>query len=371
MSNHILAGGEPVKSTNLFESVVEMMDAGPLSIDWSNETEIAKRSLCYALGLLLSGNLDELVPEIAVFLCDSLNRVNSGKVPDRLIEKYCRIRDHTLLQKSKFIKKSKLSREEVRVGREKYLRTEYALCLTDFLIIPKPCCKLVRLAPLIPAVAAGLPAIPLIAYAAERLANFINDPLEPYQFNCTRVGNSWLHRLGIYLLHQCQVQSTPPNRSLIRLMSLVSPPPSASVKSGKATRYSDYLADPPQAYYLHEAPPHQAVGIALALELLGEFDANRQGVHYRRVERAVAFYAISLLNGKQPSIKGVQRTSGLSWADAKKLVDRPFFRKLVFAHQCRLLTFEPEPCPECEALARRLADQGTSTQVMASSESHW
>ena len=104
------------------------------------------------------------------------------------------------------------------------------------------------------------------------------------------------------------------------LMSLVTPPPSGSVKSGKAARYSDYPANPRPVHYLHETPPAQAVGTALALELLGEFDANRQGEHFRRVERAAAYYAGSILNGPSPSIKSIQLASGLSWADTKFLV---------------------------------------------------
>jgi hypothetical protein len=243
---------------------------------------------------------------------------------------------------------------------------------TAFLLLHRPCCRLVQTAWLIPAIAAGVPAIPLVAYAAERFADFINGPVEPYKFDCTPVGNSWLHRLGLYLLHQCRIQRIPPNDSLIRLMSLVTPPPSASVKSGKATRYSDYLSDPPQACYLHEAPPNKAVGMALALELLGEFDANRQGEHYRRIERAVAYYGNCQFNGKQPSVKGIQRHSGLSWADAKAIIDRPFFGHLVFQYQCRYLTLDPEPCPDCEALARRLdTEDGVSGQFMRSSESSW
>jgi hypothetical protein len=98
-------------------------------------------------------------------------------------------------------------------------------------------------------------------------------------------------------------------------MSLVSLPPSASVKSGKASRLSDYLSDPPKTFFLHEHPPDTAVGMALALELMGEFDANRQGEHFRRVERAVAHYAMRLLDGSSASAKSVQRASGLSWTE--------------------------------------------------------
>jgi hypothetical protein len=171
-------------------------------------------------------------------------------------------------------------------------------------------------------------------------------------------------------LHECEAQSVAPNSRLVRLMSLVSLPPSASVKSGKATRYYDYLACGNYPHYLHEAPPAQAVGKALALELLGEFDPNRQGEHFRRIERAVAYYSHSILNGGKASIKGVQRASGLSWADARTVISRPFFSQLVFEHQCRSLVVEP--CPECEELGRRLAGNlGDANASLLSSESSW
>ena len=224
----------------------------------------------------------------------------------------------------------------------------------DFLLFHKPCCRLVQVAWLIPAIASGMPAIPLIAYAAEELADFLNDPVEPLEHNRIPIGNSWLHRLGIYLLHQCNAQSIPPDPRLIRLMSLVSLPPSSSVKSGKATRCSDYLAYGERPHYLHEASPALAAGTVLALELLGEFDANRQEEHSRRVELAVAFYAHSLLNGNKPSVKSLQRKSGLSWSDANKLVRRPFFSKLVFEYQCRYLFYKPvaRSCHACAAIGR-------------------
>jgi hypothetical protein len=100
--------------------------------------------------------------------------------------------------------------ETIRQARERYYHAQWALCLVDFLLLHKPCCRLAQIAWLIPELAADIPAIPLVAYAAEQLADFINDPVEPVQCDCTPIGNSWLHRLGIYLLHQCNAQSTPP-----------------------------------------------------------------------------------------------------------------------------------------------------------------
>jgi hypothetical protein len=151
-------------------------------------------------------------------------------------------------------------------------------------------------------------------------------------------------------------------------MSLVSLPPSSSVKSGKATRCSDYLACGKNPHYLHEAPPARAMGTLLALELLGEFDANRQEEHFRRVELAAAFYGQSLLNGTKPSVKSLQRASGLSWLDANKLISRPFFGRLVFEYQCRYLLVEQ--CA-CGAVGRALADQSDPSAAVHSPGSSW
>jgi hypothetical protein len=218
--------------------------------------------------------------------------------------------------------------------------------------------------------------VPLVTYAAERLADFINNrevtnkTAGSMRLDCTPIGNSWLHRLGTYLLHQCWAHSIPPDPRLIRLMSLVSLPPSASVKNGKATRYSDYLLEAKEPYFLHEAPPAHAVGTALALELLGEFDANRQGEHFRRIERAAAFYGHSFLNGIRPSINRIARASGLSWAEANKLVSRPFFSRLVFEYQCRSLSIEP--CDACDALGTTLSERSDpSLAVGRSPGSSW
>ena len=197
-----------------------------------------------------------------------------------------------------------------------------------------------------------------MAYALEALADLMNDPTSPFRPDCTSVGNSWLHRLGIYLLHHCSVEGLPPDPSLVRVMSLVALPPSASIKSGKATRIHDYLSNSEYPRYLHYASAAQAVGKALALELLDELDANRQTEHFRRIERAVAFYAVQLINGAtEPSIKSIEVASGLSWADARKLVQRPYFKRLVFQHQCRHLAAHPESdCAECASLRAEEAE---------------
>jgi hypothetical protein len=168
---------------------------------------------------------------------------------------------------------------------------------------------------------------------------------------------------------QCTIDSPDPR--LIRLMSLVSLPPSSSVKRGKATRCSDSLAYGKEPHYLHEASPARATGTVLALELLGEFDANRQEEHFRKVEWAVAFYAHSVLNGEKPSVKSLERESGLSWSDANRLVRRPFFSRLVFEYQCRYFLFEPiaKSCADCATIERVLAAESVPSEAVECSGS--
>lgn len=151
----------------------------------------------------------------------------------KFYDRYHGLRSRTINGLSEFILQSDIDREAIREGQQRYYDAQFAICLIDFLLNHRACCRMVRIAWLIPAIAAGIPAIPLLAYAAEQLADFINDPVDPFQVDCTPVGNSWLHRLGIYLLHQCDAQSIPPGPPLIRLMSLVSLPPSAALRAAK------------------------------------------------------------------------------------------------------------------------------------------
>jgi hypothetical protein len=349
-----------------FEMAVEIVEYYKWWINWNNPVEVIQKPVLSALVFLLGFDLDRHIPEVLNYLQECTGEGDYVETYQR----YSEVRARTMRDRTEFILAPLVEKEAVRQGQLRYYHSLYTLCLVDFLLTHRPCCRLVQTAWLIPAIAAGYPAIPMISYAAEQLADFINDPVEPFRLDCTPVGNSWLHRLGIYLLHQCRAQSIPPDPSLIRLMSLVSPPPSASVKSGKATRYSDYLADPEEPYYLHEAPPAQAIGMALALELLGEFDANRQGEHFRRIERAVGYYGHGQLNGLRPSVKAIQRASGLSWADAKMVVSRPFFNQLVFQYQCRYLAVEP--CADCDALAHALDEEAdASGESVRSSGSSW
>jgi hypothetical protein len=354
----------------IFDQAVKMLEHQKAWINWADPYEIAGKTAAAAAAIMTMGPISHYMDRLLKLFLSAGEKGNRWDYRTLELE-YVRLRDAILVDCTKFIVHAK-DKAEIGRGWELYKET-IAMCdIISFIVIYKPCCRLSQMTWLIPAVAMGVPALPLICYAAEELADLMNNPLEPFKADCTPVGNSWLHRLGIYLLHQCAAQRLPPDPALIRLMSLVTPPPSASVKSGKATRYSDYLANPSPVHYLHETPPAQAVGTALALELLGEFDANRQGEHFRRVERAAAYDAGSMLNGRPPSVKSIQQASGLSWADTKVLVRRPLFRRLVFEYQCRFLLAEMHPdCPECKALAPSLRQSKEGDSPIRSSGSSW
>ena len=79
-----------------------------------------------------------------------------------------------------------------------------------------------------------------------------------------------------------------------------------------------------------------------------------------------------LLSGTRPSAKSMERASGLSWADANALMNRPFFSFLAFEYQCRFLSVSDEPCPHCDALRQQLEAEGElAGPAMASSGSSW
>jgi len=251
--------------------------------------------------------------------------------------------------------------DKIATNWSRYREAEIALALLSLPLIMKPCCMLFTIAWLIPRIAAGLPAVRLAAYPASLLAELINEPTEPYRPHCTSIGNNWLHRLGVYLLHCCELQDVPPPMELTRLLSLISTSKAKSTKAPRAGRLHEMLVTQPQPIYLHESPAPVAMGYMLALELLGQIDANRQVEHFRRIERAVAHHAMTRwYSDTSPSIKSTQDASGLSWADSRQLVGQWFFGKLVFEYQCRFLGVQShlENCPECKSFRESAQKRG-------------
>jgi hypothetical protein len=357
---------EPITA---FDGAIEVSDDLISWIDWTDEIDITAKSLCGALALLKSCEMEAVVDGLVPFLEGELAALDDGPEAHRsLLIRFRAFKRAAALKSSEFILKPIDDTEEIRSRFTEYHRVQVVLALTEFVLTHKPCCKLLATAWLIPDVAAGLPAINLVAYAAEQLADLRNDPVEPFDAQCTSVGNSWLHRLGIYLLHECQIQKIPPHPSLTRLMALVSLPPSAHSKSGKATRFYDYLSNSPYPVYLHESPPTHVIGKALALELLGEIDANRQVEHIRRIERAVAYYAVRVLRGEtEPSARRLQIASGLSWTDAENLLRRSLLRRWAFEYQCRFLTVSDKAdCPDCRRLMKHMPQKLVNGRMPAS-----
>src|SRR6185437_1256222 len=149
--------------------------------------------------------LDRLLPDLCKFLASSVENIQESEIDiAKFQESYGHLRRETIHHLSAFICSPTLDKNMAKNGTDTYYHTLHTICILDSLLLHRPCCRLVSMAWLIPAIPAGVPAISLVAYAAEELADFANDPAGPLTFDCTRIGNSWLHRLGIFLLHQCQ-----------------------------------------------------------------------------------------------------------------------------------------------------------------------
>lgn len=339
------------ETSNVFDAAIQLAETAVSEFEWSDDAEIAGRTVCQAIAI--SSGFADYIPETSSILfqlyanrgaCDyqmALNAVLGATARDRL-------------KSTEFIV-GDISADGVRSGFDRYNITETSSSIVEFVFKHKPCCRLRAITWLIPKVGMGPSLIRLISYAAETFSSFFNDPIEPFCPDCISIGNSWLHRLGVFLLYQCAEQSVAPPYRLIRLLSMVSQPPSQSVKQGKCVRMLNELAGaeaPDRIWYAHEAPTDVAVGNYLALELSGALDANRQYDYIRKMERAVAYYARSLLCGERPSISQIQFASKLTWQDAKGLIDLECFHRLVFEQQCRhiLARHHSCSCPECASL---------------------
>lgn len=361
----------PPCTMNAFEAAVELSKNQIDWIDVRNEEELRVKTAISGFVFLLSfPEAKELVPAVTKFLDGEFNTTNHIRTYADLLRDTINVAAIEQKKATEFIINNDSTEHEIRIGYEHYLDVDVILCLVLFIMIHKPCCRLVKIAWLIPRLGENKLIIPLISYAAAAFAELINDPSNHYRPCCTAVGNSWLHRLAVYVMHHCSESKLPLPPDLTKLISLVSLPSSPSIKEGKATRMYDALSHPPQPVYVHEAPEGIAIGNQLAIELLGEMDANRQEEYYRRVERAVACYTGNItMNGVGPSIKKVQSASGLSWADAKSLVHSPHFSRLVFNYQCRyILALEhAKDCPDCQRVREEMEKRPHPGQQIRSS----
>ena len=346
------------RKLSLFDAAVELVARQIEWIRWDSQSDINLKITCSALSILYgSPHLYNALPEVRDFF-ESKYLQHGGKDNCMaLVREFTAIAQRIRLDSTAFIKEKRLTRAHLMAGWEKYQQVDILLAILGYVICVKPCCRLYLVAGLIPSISRGVPAIGLVSDAAASLAELMNDPGVRFEPDCIRVGNAWFHRLGIYLLHHCHESGMAPPAQLVRLMALVSAPPTASVKGGKAARTHDFLVEPGSPLYLHQTPPAVVAGNLLALELLGEVDANRQEEYFLRVQRAVALFSWTILHdGKAPSIYSIKNASGLSWADSRSLVERPYFRLLVFEYQCQYLKVLPHVrnCANCKRIAGQL-----------------
>lgn len=330
-----------------YDAAIELAEQNLEWIDWGNETEIREKKICSALAWMGGFKNDVVVSEMEKFLLQELERDDEhDEFHRRVFMEFAKIE----LRSTEFILNNDISVSEVMEKFNYYRHIRSVISTVKFLLLPKPCCRLSSLAFMIPITTASPSCLRLVAYAANHLATFMNDPTDPFQPDCFPVGNSWFHRLGIFLLNQCTAQNIAPPPDLVQLLSQVTSPPTQSVKGGKAEQMLDILQHEERPTFLHESPPEISIGNYLALELLGEFEPNRQFEHFRRIEKAVFLYAKRYLDeGKPPSTNSLHKFSKLSWPDAQALPQRPFFKRLCLEQQCRILWYfmKKSECTTC------------------------
>jgi hypothetical protein len=309
-------------------------------INWDDPEEVFGKTIATTRAFILGCKLEKMLPNTARVL----RKMGATVYQEfhEVVAIFHAAKQLDLRRATEFIVDAQPA--DIKLPFENYQATVICAGLTEFVLQHRPCCQLRALAWLIPNIPFHARIIPIVSYAARLYAELINNRAEPYAKCCVEVGNSWLHQLGIYLMHHCADHDIPTPRDLIQLLSVVTPPPLQGAKAGKAARMFNYLVDPPQPEYMHEMSAARAVGYMLTLELLGEIDSNHQEKHYRRIERAVGYCAMCRMNGNfPPSVKSLQEASGLSWADAKEILNRPYFGWLTFEYECRYLTYQAWP----------------------------
>ncbi|WP_169543382.1 hypothetical protein [Sneathiella aquimaris] len=219
-----------------------------------------------------------------------------------------------------------------------YQDLEALIAITKFLINPCYACKLRALAWLIRRSPYSGDWTFLLSIVASRYVHIVTVHGDPACSSQAKIGNSWLHRLGVFLLKTCSDNNEAPPIELVDLIAAIPGNPTASVKNGKALRMLNYMEAASKPEYMHEQPSEILVGTYLALELLGVIDANRQFEHFNKIEKAVSFYAMYYMNhGCPPSVNKLQNVSELSWLDAKNLMNQNYFSKMVFEYQYKFI----------------------------------
>lgn len=362
----MIGDGNSDNSFTLCDLALELSEKQIHELDWRNDEVVFLTSFINAKSLLAfcyeNLRFDELLPPI-VFADAVMNDLPRNKDEYRIaVNKFADVCRASLRESTEFITMDLGSLDAFQRNVNKHHAVLNALCCAEFLAAQHPYDRLQALSWIIPGVAAGqVSAIKIVSYAAYYYANIINDPIEARSVPEAAIGNSWLHQLAVYLLHHSGKYKLVPYDYLVRLVSLTASQSTKSLKLNKAYRVLEEMNTSPYPVYLHEAPIEHVVGLKLCLELCGDIDANRQIEYIRHIERAVAFYAnVISRTGSPPSAKSISDASGLSWRDAKDIMNKWFFVRLVFLYQTKMVivrlgNYQPDSDAEQEAEARRLA----------------
>lgn len=194
LSSTSLESLESDDPATIFEHALRMLNYQKIWINWHDPYEVAGKTAAAAAAIMTMGPPSRYMGLVLkLFLSVGEKEVRWDYTT--LQFEYIKLRDKILVDCTEFIIHAK-DNVEIRQGWNTYRATVIMCNIINFIVIYKPCCRLSQMAWLIPAIAADVPALPLICYAAQELADLMNDPLEPFKPDCTPVGNSWLHRLG-------------------------------------------------------------------------------------------------------------------------------------------------------------------------------
>lgn len=168
------SGTNPPSSAGktVFEMAVELVEHYKGWIDWDDFSDVIRKPLICAISLLTQTDLGKCIPGILEHLMDCAKKDYDEHNLSEFYQSYSGLRDSTLRDLTEFICQPNIDPEKIRQGLERYRQAQYTLYLIDFLLFHRPCCRLFQIVWLIPAIATGMRAIPLIAYAAEELAEF-------------------------------------------------------------------------------------------------------------------------------------------------------------------------------------------------------
>jgi hypothetical protein len=131
---------------NPFEAAAEMVERYKGWINWNDAKEVISKPIASAVALLTAFKLQELVPDLFEHLSACIEDGNFVHDYANFYQHNTELRSTVIRDLSKFILQAEIQKEVIRLAQHKYYATQIAISLIDFLLIHKPCCRLVQTA---------------------------------------------------------------------------------------------------------------------------------------------------------------------------------------------------------------------------------